>query len=548
MELGHTPTIFGALQHFYFYPVLIAFKCALTRSTGIDDFTFLTHDTFLVVHPAGRFEVYTFIDPSLCKHSTTPLLRVMYSLPQLSPGYAYWYMSMSSNPAPGYVPRQQQVAEIGNKSKLYYPQPEERIHACCVYIFNPDIIDENTQVQSFVFFLNLKTLLNPPTDWIDRISAVRPTPFKRSLQLTHPVGSSSSSASSSPVRSSSPLYVEFELPESSPFFPPHQDNIRLSPQYPLFPTFDEHRSPGPAHRIPLYRQLPDAKPSLPLRMQHTRSATSPIASIPPNTEIPWEIWGSQSTRWFEECLSTDWQHAIYGLRSVESIDPNHSVHRSATVSINPIPPPVNAPVAATASRGAGSSSGSILALTSQPNEPTGGAVASSSSAATTADTPAGKASLQAPETSEAGDECQGRGEGTAPAPEEGAHGDGADEDDSDAQPTQRYLRVRDFNPYVFVDDGATPVRGAKARKRDKAAWCQPRLVTESSTTHAKGVFTKDIVSALPYMEIISKDTFEVTDVMMDDCRLLLLKVCFSVSFVNMTLTTVFFLLPARRSR
>jgi len=37
------------------------------------------------------------------------------------------------------------------------------------------------------------------------------------------------------------------------------------------------------------------------------------------------------------------------------------------------------------------------------------------------------------------------------------------------------------------------------------------------------VFKKDIVSWLPYTEVVSEETFEVTDVMMDDCRLLLLK-------------------------
>ena len=38
------------------------------------------------------------------------------------------------------------------------------------------------------------------------------------------------------------------------------------------------------------------------------------------------------------------------------------------------------------------------------------------------------------------------------------------------------------------------------------------------------MFTKDIISSLPYVEVVSEQTFEVTDVMMDDCRMLLLKV------------------------
>ncbi len=442
-------------------------------------------------------------------------------------------MSMSSNPAPGFVPRHPQVAELGDKEQMYYPQPEERIHACCVYIFNPDF-DETTQVQSFVFFLNLKTLLNPPTEWIDRITTVKSTTSNRNSQTIYPVASSSSSVSSSPVRPPSPFYVEFDLPESLPFFPPHQDNIRLSPQYPLFPTFDEQRLPDPAHRIPLYRQLPDAKPLPPPQRAHL--ATSPIASIRPNTEIPWDVWGAQSTRWFEECLSTDWQHAIYGLRTADSIDPNHGVHRSSSVNINLIPPPAPAPVAAAASAAAGLGSGSTHASTSQPNGLTGGAVASSSSTIMTADMPAGEGSSQAPGTNRAGDESQRQGEGAASAPEENSDGNGADGHDSEASPALRYLRVRDFNPYVFVGDGATAVR---AKKRDRAVWHEPRLVTRPSTTHVKGVFTKDIVSSLPYMEIISQEKFEVTDVMMDDCRLLLLKVCSCISFMNTVLTGLY---------
>lgn len=86
------------------------------------------------------------------------------------------------------------------------------------------------------------------------------------------------------------------------------------------------------------------------------------------------------------------------------------------------------------------------------------------------------------------------------------------------------LRIRDFNPYSFTkvsDFGSETLNG---KGKHKARWRAPRLVTETSKTSAKGVFTRDIESSLPYMEVISEDTFEVTDVMMDDCRLLLLEV------------------------
>lgn len=39
---------------------------------------------------------------------------------------------MSSNPAPGYVPGGD---DTGNR--VYYPRPDERIHACCLYVFKP---------------------------------------------------------------------------------------------------------------------------------------------------------------------------------------------------------------------------------------------------------------------------------------------------------------------------------------------------------------------------------------------------------------------------
>lgn len=88
--------------------------------------------------------------------------------------------------------------------------------------------------------------------------------------------------------------------------------------------------------------------------------------------------------------------------------------------------------------------------------------------------------------------------------------------------TRRRLRVRDFNPYSFTENAGAFV--ALRGEGGATEWRAPRLVTELSMTPVQGVFTEDIVSALPYMEIVSREKFDVTDVMLDDCRVLLLKV------------------------
>ncbi|KAF9450622.1 hypothetical protein P691DRAFT_454949 [Macrolepiota fuliginosa MF-IS2] len=281
------------------------YTCSMSSQHGIDDFTFLSHSSFLIVLPVGRFEVYDFPDPLVSNHTTqnqnqdqsyaqssmptisasalpasggrakcTPTKKYSYDFPELSNGYMYWYISMSCNPAPGYVPLaggrasnpfpptlwghgpggdggEGQVEEEDATKQLYYPLPDERIHACCVYIFNPnnhvggnglnagnananaththtaasavasaslaastpiptptsaataaaaastsnnssaagtnnsnntltddDLDDENQQVHSFVFFLNLKTLLQPPDEWFQP-----PTPAQRESKI-----------------------------------------------------------------------------------------------------------------------------------------------------------------------------------------------------------------------------------------------------------------------------------------------------------------------------------------------------------------------------
>jgi len=132
-------------------------------------------------------------------------------------------------------------------------------------------------------------------------------------------------------------------------------------------------------------------------------------SINPDEPVPWEIWGPHSTRWFSENISTDWQHALYGYRTVEIMDPPDAVITHVIHS---------------------------------------------------------------------------------------------------------RLRVRDFNPYALAR--------MKQSGDDCQGWCG-RVVREPSTIPAHDAFAYDVVSHLPYCEIVSEETFDVTDVMMDDGRILLLK-------------------------
>ena len=55
------------------------------------------------------------------------------------------------------------------------------------------------------------------------------------------------------------------------------------------------------------------------------------------------------------------------------------------------------------------------------------------------------------------------------------------------------------------------------------------------------------MSALPYVETVTDETYDVTDVMMDDCRLLLLQVCSFISPWVLIIDIIGFF-PARNRR
>jgi hypothetical protein len=485
----------------------------MTRVNRIDDFTFLTRDSFLLVRPTGSFEVYTFMEP--LKSSTQPTIRATYNFPALADGYMYWYISMSSNPAPGYVPRSQSDTDRNNATpggnrQIYYPNPDERIHACCLYVFNP-AVEENQHhhdVHSFVFFLNIQNLLNPPAAWLVKKP---PTPLftsppaKRNARNTTAMETGLVSGIHNSSRFSTNL--SHVAPPNSPTLSSSSSSL-FTPMYPPFPTFN----PFPTHTSspipPLVNPVSSVSSSTSSSFQ-SGSPRTPITSLSQGVTIPWEVWGPQSTRWFEECISTDWQHAIYGLRTVESIKVPKRRDRNFTT---PAP--------------------------SSPTQPANPSIASSDWTNSTKVIYKSVA-IQATEGSSSVMSVDITEESvTRDDPLFSTQESNTDDSEDDIVtnfiprvPMERsLLRIRDFNPYSFteVSDFGSEILNGKGKH--KARWRAPRLVTETSKTSAKGVFTRDIESSLPYMEVVSEDTFEVTDVMMDDCRLLLLEVSFFLFF------------------
>ncbi|KAJ7784695.1 hypothetical protein B0H16DRAFT_1709393 [Mycena metata] len=375
------------------------YSCAMARMAGIEDFTFLSDDTFLIVRPSGRFECYTFENPSL-------------------DGFMYWYICMSSNPAPGQVPR----GGEGTGNRVYYPRPDERIHACCLYIFKPTGPGDH-HVHSFVFFLNVKMFLNAPPAAPQR---------RRDIYPLAPYPNSTSASDADTVAD-----------EASLDYPPHP--------YQLF-------SPHPSFFTPVNLQQQNPFPPPPTPAAISRSRQMHVRSLLVGVQtVPWEAWGPQSTRWFDEALSTDWQHALYWAQDRREQDD---------------------------ADGMGTGKGNTLPTVNDLLNGIGFDVVD--------------------------EESLGTRERLGPA--------------------QRHLRVRDYNPYSLrvenTSSSSADYNGkGKApanEEEDESRWTR-RIVTTPSTTPSRGVFMHDIVSSLPYSEVISKKKFNVTDVMMDDCRVLLMQ-------------------------
>ncbi|KAJ7185461.1 hypothetical protein C8R46DRAFT_1060655 [Mycena filopes] len=534
-------------------------SCAMARMAGIEDFTFLSDDTFLIVRPSGRFECYTFENPISC--STAPVLKSSYNLPPLQDGFMYWYICMSSNPAPGQVPR----GGVGTGDRVYYPRPDERIHACCLYIFKPTGPGDH-HVHSFVFFLNVKMFLDAPpaprprdpypmainhypmtadqfTNHYPMATNQFPNPYPMAASqfpnhypmatdqypmainlpgvINHfppgtnhfPVGTNHFPVATNnfPVDTSQFTVDTSHLPVATSHFPLPPGNhypssilddleddlssLDYAPHpYQLF-------SPHPSFFTPvnLLQQNPFPPPPTPAAISRSRQMHVRSLLVSSGVEtVPWDAWGPQNTRWFDEALSTDWQHALYGLKTIECIDP-----------LNPTLP-----------------------------------------------LPARPADVNSRFDEEHGDEDEDAPTGSAPQPtavdpqtlptvSDLLNGIGFDVVDEEERlgtrerlgPAQRHLRLRDYNPYSLrvkndpssSDEGTDRKGKGKAKPSDDkeeeesdSRWTR-RIVTASSTTPSRGVFVHDIVSSLPYSEVISKEKFNVTDVMMDDCRVLLMQ-------------------------
>ena len=102
--------------------------------------------------------------------------------------------------------------------------------------------------------------------------------------------------------------------------------------------------------------------------------------------------------------------------------------------------------------------------------------------------------------------------------------------DVDTGIAERRLQLRDFNSYAF----STPISEDDASLE---AWRKGRIVTESSWIPAGTIFIDAVESGLPYQEVITKERFNVTSVMMDEDKIVLLKVL--LSFFSSWVVNVF---------
>ncbi|KAH6905538.1 hypothetical protein BKA70DRAFT_1107514 [Coprinopsis sp. MPI-PUGE-AT-0042] len=531
-------------------------SCRMPRAHGIDDFTFLTSEVCLVVRPTGRFEVYDFWDPK--ERSSEPVLRYAFAFPPLSAGYTYWYISLSSNPTPGWVPHDAAPSStqgsrnthnptmegfLKGHQQIHYPSPEERVHACCLYVFNPaDPVLH--AVSSFVFFIKIESLLSPSWHWFsawehedDRRAHKAPyynptalerrrreeglPPLHTSRRPSHrfheaddddddehrtgaeslppidiPVHAASSSTTSSSSSSSSSTFTPGQASTSNAV-PVVISNSSFTPLpddfFDSIPTFTPVAHWNATHPTPSTSQLP---PHGTTPNPSNTTANTPSQNPDPATcePIPWTAWGPQNTRWFEECLSTDWQHAIYGMRAVESVEVSRlSQERQFRIHEWPVG---GQPGGQPSGSGPSSSSGG------QPPDHTQPSSSSSSSSYPPAPPP-------------------------PPPPPPPIPLPPQTPIDEGPKREKRFLRVRDFSPYALTRAARLETKDHPALKNKgkcRAVWRTPKIIKDASRVYTKGVFKEDIMSSLPYVETVTDETFDVTDVMMDDCRLLLLKV------------------------
>ncbi|KAK7451230.1 hypothetical protein VKT23_012568 [Stygiomarasmius scandens] len=246
--------------------------------------------------------------------------------------------------------------------------------------------------------------------------------------------------------------------------------------------------------------------------KHTRHTTNPYVRSPVY-HIPWEVWGPKNTRWFRECFSKDWQHSVYGLRTIEcvtdinAVDGTHDGPEGGIREADDEDSDTDEDNMGMQNSAEQISSGIRNAGTSDFNL---------------------SASILMPPTSNLESRTRSR---------------------RSHQPTLKHLRMRDFNPYNIsraLDHWKRDVRD-EGGGGDPAVWHdysepqgiangknpawddkystkrQRRIIIGKSTVEVCGVFKSNIVSQLPYVEVVTEREYDTTEVMMDDCRLLLLK-------------------------
>ena len=370
-------------------------RCTI-RPNGIEDFCFLSKTAFLVAEQLGAFEVFTFTDPADPSAYPRPTLRSTFLLPKLKSTHLFWYLTINCNPSPGSVPvfppQNSLLHPFPRTARDHHLKPEERILGCAIGTVNP----ENHQgdgaphtFDCFIFFIHAKVFLDSIDE--NRVSGFHLVSSRQTGQTP----------GSLPVSADSQQRNGAARPE---------DPLALAWLNQILNIPDDDDIPAPQ------LTMDPGTESLPVGASTWKAVG----------RYEWHEWGPQNTRWFQDLLSTNWQHAIHGLRTVECVpdgERNEDLH---------------------------------------------------------------------------------------------VHGHHQWEHTTG----NHKLRIRDFNPNI--------VRGAVITKRDgkkdeeKNKWNV--VTTKDSVPNTKNIFEEEIWSALPYREVVTEETVQVAEVMMDETRILLIKV------------------------
>ena len=368
-------------------------KRCIIRPNGIEDFCFLSKTAFLVAEQMGAFEVFTFTDPADPSAYPRPTLRSTFLLPKLKPTQLFWYLTINCNPSSGSVPlfppQNSQLSPFPRTIRDYHLKPEERILGCAIGTVNP----ENHQgdgaphtFDCFIFFIHAKVFMDSIDE--NRVSGFHLISSPPASQTPGPLSNSTDSAQNDGVvKPEDPLLWVDQI---------------------LNALGDDDFSTQPKTRT---------------RAETPTAGTSTWKTV---GRYEWDEWGPQNTRWFQDMLSTNWQHAIHGLRTVECVldgerngDPHIHGHQH-------------------------------LEHTTR----------------------------------------------------------------------ERKLRVRDFNPNII--EAAIVAKRDEKKDEGKNKW--KVVTTKDPVTGAENVFEEEIWSALPYREVVTEETVQVAEVMMDESRILLIKV------------------------